>query len=292
MASRLQGALVSILVVALASGCATTRAIPRSTCALVGGAIGAAKGVVVANNETEDETDENLAAAAIGATVGALIGYLICGDGTPAQPPRASATAAPASGAPPLRVDLAAQASDPDGRIVAYAWDFGDGGRGEGAQTSHTYERAGRYAARVTVTDDDGQTATATASIDVAEPVVERAQPPTQRRIVLQGITFAFDSAAISDTDAPLLDVAAEQLNANPDVRVRVVGHTDAVGDDAYNQRLSERRAAAVVDYLGKAGVGRTRLEPSGAGESQPVASNDSADGRAQNRRVELLIQE
>ncbi len=284
-----RGVLTSALILTAASGCAT---VPRSTCALIGGTIGAAKGIVVANNETEDETDENLAAAAIGALAGGLIGYLVCGEGTPPQPPRASATATPASGEPPLRVDLMAQASDPDGRVVSYAWDFGDGNRGEGAQTSHTYERPGRYAARVTVTDDDGQTASATASIDVAEQEAEPAPAPTQRRIVLQGITFAFDSAAISETDAPLLDVAAEQLDANPEVRVRVVGHTDSVGADAYSQVLSERRAASVVEYLTKSGVARSRLEASGAGESQPVASNDTADGRAQNRRVELLIKE
>jgi OmpA-OmpF porin, OOP family len=293
MAGMLRGILTSTLILAVVSGCATTRSIPRSTCALIGGAIGGVSGVVVANNETEDETDENLVAAAIGALAGGLIGYLICGEGTPPQPPRASATATPASGEPPLRVQLAAQASDPDGRIVSYAWDFGDGARGDGAQTTHTYERPGRYAARVTVTDDDGQTASATANIDVAaEQAEEPAPAPTQRRIVLQGITFAFDSAAISETDAPLLDVAAEQLSANPDVRVRVVGHTDSVGADAYNQILSERRAASVVEYLTKSGVARSRLTASGAGEGQPVTSNETADGRAQNRRVELLIVE
>jgi OmpA-OmpF porin, OOP family len=267
--------------------------VPRSTCALVGGLVGALGGVVVANNETEDETDENLAAGAIGAAAGGLLGYLICGEGAPAQPPSVSASASPSSGEPPLRVQLTSQATDADGRIVSYAWDFGDGGRGEGAQTSHTYERPGRYAARVVVTDDDGKTGSATANIEVAaeEPVAETPKP-TQRRIVLQGVTFAFNSAAISESDAPILDVAAEQLKTNPDVRVRVVGHTDSVGGDDYNQRLSERRAASVVDYLSRAGVDRTRLESSGAGESQPVASNENADGRAQNRRVELLIKE
>jgi OOP family OmpA-OmpF porin len=109
---------------------------------------------------------------------------------------------------------------------------------------------------------------------------------------VLQGITFPFDSAKISDADAPVLDLAAEQLNANPSVRARVVGHTDSTGDEAYNQKLSERRAESVVEYLAKAGVESSRLEASGAGESEPVASNDTKDGRAQNRRVELNVNE
>jgi OmpA-OmpF porin, OOP family len=293
MAALLRGLVLPAVGFVLLSGCAST-GVPRSTCALVGGLLGAVGGVVVANNETEDETDENLAAGAIGATAGGLLGYLLCGEGTPPAPPNVTASASPARGEPPLRVQFTSQATDPDGRVVSYAWDFGDGGRGEGPQTSHTYERPGRYAARVVVTDDDGKTGSATATVDVtaAEPEPAAEEPRTERRIVLQGVTFAFDSAAISESDAPILDVAAEQLKANPGVNVRVVGHTDSVGADAYNQNLSERRAASVVDYLSRNGVARSRLESSGAGESQPVASNETDDGRAQNRRVELQIKE
>lgn len=288
MSGMLRGPLTAILIVAIVSGCATSGG-SSGTCALIGGALGAGAGVIVANNETEDETDENLVAGGIGLLTGSLLGYLVC----PAEPipPRVSANSTPAVGEPPLRAQLGANATDEDGKIVSYAWDFGDGTKGTGAATSHTYARPGRYAARVTVTDDDGLTASATTNIDVADVA---AAPPSrpQQRIVLQGITFPFDSAEISEADAPLLDVAAEQLAANPDVRVRVVGHTDSVGADEYNQNLSERRASAVLGYLTKNGVAPTRLEASGAGESQPVASNDTSDGRAQNRRVELLIKE
>jgi OOP family OmpA-OmpF porin len=287
MAGTLRCALSFILILAV-SGCIS---LPRSTCATVGGLLGAGSGVVVANNETEDETDENLAAGAIGAVSGALLGALVCtGDRIP---PRAAAAATPPAGEPPLPVRLSAQGStDEDGKIVSYVWDFGDGTRGEGAQTSHTYQRPGRYAARVTVTDDDGLTSSATATVDLAEQVSAAPPTPAPRRIVLQGITFPFDSAKISDADAPVLDLAAEQLNANPSVRARVVGHTDSTGDEAYNQKLSERRAESVVEYLAKAGVESSRLEASGAGESEPVASNDTKDGRAQNRRVELNVNE
>jgi len=73
-------------------------------------------------------------------------------------------------------------------------------------------------------------------------------------------------------------------------ITVAVEGHTDSVGSDAYNQKLSERRAQAAVDYLVSQGVDASRLQPTGYGESKPMASNDTADGRAQNRRVDLVV--
>ena len=89
-----------------------------------------------------------------------------------------------------------------------------------------------------------------------------------------------------------MLDEAARILMDHPDLRVSVEGHTDAMGSDAYNQALSERRAQAVKRYLVSAGVDASRLETMGYGESQPVASNDTEDGRAMNRRVELNVLE
>jgi outer membrane protein OmpA-like peptidoglycan-associated protein len=80
-------------------------------------------------------------------------------------------------------------------------------------------------------------------------------------------------------------------LGAHPEItRVRVEGHTDDQGDDAYNKRLSQRRAEAVVAYLARKGVARDRLEPMGFGEERPKAPNASKEGRATNRRVELVI--
>ena len=77
-------------------------------------------------------------------------------------------------------------------------------------------------------------------------------------------------------------------LKDNPSVQVSVEGHTDAIGSDQYSLKLSLRRATAVKQYLVKDGVPDTRLSVRGFGKTQPVASNDTADGRAQNRRVEL----
>jgi OOP family OmpA-OmpF porin len=114
---------------------------------------------------------------------------------------------------------------------------------------------------------------------------------PTHRRIVLRGVNFDFDKATIRHDAADILEEAAELLRGQPDVDVWVDGHTDAIGSDEYNQRLSERRARAVVDYLAHHGVSASRLHPRGFGESRPVTSNDTEEGRAQNRRVELNIQ-
>ena len=113
--------------------------------------------------------------------------------------------------------------------------------------------------------------------------------PAPQTKIILRGVHFAFNKAAIRDIDRPTLDEAATTLKANPNVTVHVDGYTDAVGSAAYNQRLSERRAQSVVNYLEGQGVSAGQLLPEGFGKSNPVASNKTADGRAQNRRVELV---
>jgi outer membrane protein OmpA-like peptidoglycan-associated protein len=123
-------------------------------------------------------------------------------------------------------------------------------------------------------------------------PVPASAAPaPVKRRFVLRGVNFDFNKANIRADAAPVLDEAIRALRDAPSAGVVVEGHTDSVGTDAYNQRLSERRAAAVRDYLIRGGVAPTRLQAVGFGESRPVASNDTADGRAQNRRAELNVQ-
>jgi outer membrane protein OmpA-like peptidoglycan-associated protein len=115
--------------------------------------------------------------------------------------------------------------------------------------------------------------------------------PPVKKKIVLRGVHFDFDKANIRSDSVPILREAANTLKENPSVHVVVEGHTDSKGTEAYNQRLSLRRAEAVKDYLVKLGVSASRLTVRGKGESQPVASNDTEEGRAENRRVELLTQ-
>lgn len=104
------------------------------------------------------------------------------------------------------------------------------------------------------------------------------------------GITFATDSAEVQPQFRPTLDRVADVLDRYNQTYVDVYGHTDSTGSAQYNQALSERRADAVADYLVSRGVEAARLETLGYGFSQPVASNDTPEGRAQNRRVEIKI--
>jgi OOP family OmpA-OmpF porin len=114
---------------------------------------------------------------------------------------------------------------------------------------------------------------------------------PCDGVIRLRGVNFAFDKADITDDSTVILDVAIEQLNKCPDLSLFVDGHTDWTGPEEYNMGLSERRAAAVRNYLVANGISSHRLTPRGFGESQPIAPNDTRDGRAMNRRTELKQQ-
>jgi OOP family OmpA-OmpF porin len=112
--------------------------------------------------------------------------------------------------------------------------------------------------------------------------------------IRLRGVNFDFDRAEIRPDAAVILDEAAtllaDALRDCPSRTVSVEGHTDAVGTDAYNQGLSERRANSVLDYLAGKGVSSSRLSAKGFGESSPIATNETGEGRALNRRVELRL--
>jgi outer membrane protein OmpA-like peptidoglycan-associated protein len=113
--------------------------------------------------------------------------------------------------------------------------------------------------------------------------------PPAPKKIVLRGVHFDFDKAKIRPDAEPILDEAADILKQNPSVAVEVNGYCDAIGTVPYNLKLSQRRSAAVVNYLEGKGIPGDRLEPHGYGKTDFVATNKTADGRAQNRRVELI---
>lgn len=104
------------------------------------------------------------------------------------------------------------------------------------------------------------------------------------------GLLFGFDSYSISDATRKNLDNLASVLQDYDETEILIEGHTDAVGSDAYNQKLSQRRADAVADYLRKKEVKGKRLRMVGYGEAQPIASNDSDNGQKLNRRVEVVI--
>jgi outer membrane protein OmpA-like peptidoglycan-associated protein len=111
----------------------------------------------------------------------------------------------------------------------------------------------------------------------------------TESRARLYGILFDHDSDVIRPESKPVLDEVLDVLKGEPEWHLTIEGHTDATGSDAYNQTLSEKRAASVAAYLVTGGIEAARLKTAGFGESKPVADNDTELGRAQNRRVELV---
>jgi OOP family OmpA-OmpF porin len=109
-------------------------------------------------------------------------------------------------------------------------------------------------------------------------------------RVSLYGILFDFNKSDIKSESEPTLQQITNLLNEKPDLKLLVVGHTDNVGNFEFNRDLSQRRAQAVVSWLSqKSGVSAARLSPFGASFAAPVASNETEDGRAKNRRVELV---
>jgi OOP family OmpA-OmpF porin len=287
-------ALLASCVIALGtSGCATMNdtfgdAAPL-VCAIVGGGLGAVAGGVASNwHHGDDDRDDLRRGAGIGGAAGALGGALLCAltaEEAVKNPPTVRATCTPSSGAPPLTVDCRCVATTEVGAVKGYAWDFGDGGTSTEQNPKHTYTSAGNYSAKCTATDSYDVAGVGAATVSVASAAT------TKKTIVLRGINFDFDSATIKPEFEGVLDAGVEVLKENPGVSIQVTGYTDSVGTDDYNMRLSERRANAVRDYLATHGIDGARLTAAGRGEADPVADNATADGRAQNRRVELDIQ-
>jgi outer membrane protein OmpA-like peptidoglycan-associated protein len=124
-------------------------------------------------------------------------------------------------------------------------------------------------------------------SIVLSEYPQQPSAPP--EKIVLRGVHFDFNKADIRSQDAAVLDEAAETLKAHSDVAIAANGYCDSIGGVRYNLILSQRRADAVVHYLADHGVAESRMSPHGFGKTDFVASNSTEEGRAQNRRVELV---
>lgn len=125
----------------------------------------------------------------------------------------------------------------------------------------------------------------------LANTNIEVERQGNQIKLVLpESVTFATNSAALSANAQSALAKAAETLVQYPDTTLTINGHTDNTGNDAINEPLSRNRAQSVSSYLQSRGVSGSRLTTAGYGSRQPVASNATAEGRAQNRRVEILI--
>ncbi len=135
--------------------------------------------------------------------------------------------------------------------------------------------------------------------LNFSPPVTKSVKPDSPSRAKLDGrkivitdmIHFDFDKATIKPESLPILDDVAKVMAQNSQVELLLVeGHTDSVGTDAYNQRLSEARAKAAQDYLVQVGVAAERLQYAGKGESAPIDTNATSEGRTKNRRTEFIV--
>ncbi|QQB35510.1 OmpA family protein [Achromobacter deleyi] len=136
------------------------------------------------------------------------------------------------------------------------------------------------------VVKDDVQRSGATSlGIDVVE------MPDGSLKVnIPSNVSFDTDKTDLKPALLPVLDSVARSLNQHPELRAKVVGHTDSTGALAHNQTLSVNRARSVTDYLSRQGVAATRLTIEGRGPNDPIGDNATADGRALNRRVEIYL--
>lgn len=114
--------------------------------------------------------------------------------------------------------------------------------------------------------------------------------PPRPERLILEGVYFDTGRATIKEESYSVLDRNADKLKRKDNVKITIVGYTDSVGSPTTNQKLSENRAMSVKNYFISRGISPGRINSVGRGESNPVASNNTATGRAQNRRIEIEI--
>jgi outer membrane protein OmpA-like peptidoglycan-associated protein len=171
--------------------------------------------------------------------------------------------------------------SDPDGGALTYIWDFGDGetARFTFPRTTHVFKKAGNYTVKLTVDNGKNCTNTAAAPISIEKKVVLTSE-----------VLFDFNKSVIKPAGVQALAPVVQALRDQPTLRAELVGHTDSVGSDEYNQRLSLRRAEAVRNHLVSQGINPARITVDGRGESQPEVPNDTEANRAKNRRVEITL--
>ena len=290
---------ILVLILFTISGCSTIRS-DRPLCIATGAILGGG-GTAVA----DDDAEYVLA----GAAAGALLAYLICdadedGDGVTDDADRCPGTtrgvAVDANGCP--------ADSDGDGvgdyRDACPATPTGVAVDSEGCpldsdgdgvpdhrDTCPNTPKGAKVDSRGCAPDADMDGVAD--SIDQC-PDTERGKSVDSKgchiTLSLTGLNFDTNSSALTATAKGRLAEAVRTLNQNPQMRVRVEGHTDSTGEESYNQFLSERRAKAVVQYLIDQGISANRLESRGYGEARPVAPNNTMQGRASNRRVDFAV--
>ena len=239
-------------------------------CGLAGSVIGGSIGYATSGSSDEES------GAATGAVAGAAIGGLLCADRTP-EP---VAPQCPSYGEVPAGVAVDAQGCplDSDGDGVP---DYRDQCPGTPAGVEVDAQGCPLDSDNDGVPDYRDQCPNTPAGTEV-----NALGCPDS--VVLNDVNFEFDSAELTANARNILNGVAERLVNNPDVRVSIEGHTDSRGSAEYNKDLSQRRAESVTTYLAQRGVGANRMRAVGFGEERPIASNETDQGRAQNRRVEL----
>ncbi|MGO2242942.1 MAG: OmpA family protein [Halomonas sp.] len=239
-------------------------------CGLAGSVIAGSIGYAVSGDSDEES------GAATGAVVGGAIGGLLCADRTP-EP---VAPQCPSFGEVPAGVAVDAEGCplDSDGDGVP---DFRDQCPGTPAGVEVNASGCPLDSDNDGVPDYRDQCPNTPAGVEV-----NALGCPDS--VVLQDVNFEFDSAELTSDARNVLNGVAERLVNNTDVRVSIEGHTDSLGPDAYNKNLSQERAESVARYLASRGVASDRMQSVGFGEEQPIASNETQEGRFQNRRVEL----
>ena len=126
--------------------------------------------------------------------------------------------------------------------------------------------------------------------LQIAQNTEGSKPPKVEKAIILKNVFFETNKADLRSESAAELNKLKLLLTENPTMNIKIQGHTDNVGDDVSNQNLSERRAKAVADFLMKNGIAANRLSSKGFGKTQPIDTNDTPEGRQNNRRTEFVI--
>jgi peptidoglycan-associated lipoprotein len=205
----------------------------------------------------------------------------------PAPPPNRTATLTlscnPCTVEPGQTSQLSATGTDPDGDPLTYQWTAPQGTFNNPTVPNTVWtapNQEGNVPATVTAQDNRGGTATGTLNLQV----VRRAT------LMFEDVHFDFDRYNLRPDALKILDDAITKLQANPTLNVTIEGHCDSIGTVEYNLALGERRANAVCDYLVSRGIGMNRLRTVSYGEERPIADNNTAEGRAMNRRAHLAV--
>jgi peptidoglycan-associated lipoprotein len=199
------------------------------------------------------------------------------------RPPTVTASCNPCTVEPGQTSNLTATGTDPDGEPLTYQWAAPQGTFNNPTAPNTIWtapNQEGNVQATVTARDPRGATATGSVNLTVARRAV----------LMFEDVHFDFDRFNLRPDALKILDDAVQKLQANPTLNVTIEGHCDSIGTVEYNLALGERRSNSVRDYLVSRGIATNRLRTVSYGEERPIADNDTAEGRAMNRRAHLAV--